>query len=85
MDDVTRMNTKMGATAFNAPTKRVPKNVMPLYWGHIRARIAPMMTPVKMRIIRLLLNNLLKVLIMQLNLFFINMRDLLQKYNNFQM
>ena len=85
IEEVTKINTSIGATAFNAPTNRVPKKVILLYWGHTRARTAPIMTPVRMRIIRLLFCHLRKASRMYLIIVFISVSDLLRIYNKILM
>ena len=57
---ITRKKTRIGATAFNAPTNRLPRMVMPAMgevpsmFGKMTPRIAPMIRNTRIRLIRLI-------------------------------
>ena len=53
-DDATSRNTRIGAMAFNAPTKSSPGTPIHAAFGAVKPRRIPMTRPIRMRRIRLM-------------------------------
>ena len=75
IDDATRINTRIGAMPFNAPTKSVPGMAIQLICGSVRPRMAPATSPINILKIRLKeFHFLIKFMIKDLLKFPVNLR-----------